>query len=409
MSRPAPRTSARSWSFQDRHLIYLAAFLRATGISMLAILAGAYFLALGMGSLRIGAITAAGLAGCTVAAATVTFVGDRVGRRWTLTTIALLACVGTTFVALASEPWLIGGVGFLGMFNAMGRDRGAALVLEQAILPATASDDARTATFARYHVAQDLGHAAGAGAAALPVLLRLLGLDEQPALRCSIIGAALLFCASSYVYTRLSAATEAMPGATDLPMSAEGRRVVGRISALFLLDSVGGGFLTTSWLSVFFIERFSVSVGIVSALFVGARVLNAASHLAAAWLAARIGLVRTMVFAHLPSSVLLLTVAFAPNFPIAALLFLLREGLVEMDVPTRQSYLMAVVDAQDRTRASGITSIVRMGGWTLGQAAAGAAGPAGLGVSIAIGAGMKITYDLLLFAAFRRHRAPEES
>jgi hypothetical protein len=116
-----------------------------------------------------------------------------------------------------------------------------------------------------------------------------------------------------------------------------------------------------------------------------------------------------MVFAHIPSSVLLLTVAFAGSFPVAATLFLLREGLVEMDVPTRQSYLMAVVAPHERTRASGITSLVRIGGWAVGQAAAGAAGQVALGLTLGIGAGMKIAYDLLLFAAFRRIEPPEEA
>ncbi|MBI5852418.1 MAG: MFS transporter [Planctomycetes bacterium] len=291
----------------------------------------------------------------------------------------------------------------------MGRDRGAALVLEQAMLPSTATDRTRTAAFARYHLAQDAGHAIGSGAAALPVLLRALGCDEVAALQLSIVVASVLLGSSAVVYAGLSRAIEAAPGGTGRALSPAGRRVVTRLSALFLLDAVGGGFLTTSWLSAFFIERFEVSVGSIAALFAGARLLNAGSHLGAAWLAARIGLVRTMVFAHIPSSILLLTVAIAPTFPIAAVLFLLREGLVEMDVPTRHSYLMAVVAEPDRTRASGITSLVRIGGWTLGQAAAGVAGQVALGLSLTIGAGLKLTYDLALFAAFRAHKLPEET
>jgi hypothetical protein len=290
----------------------------------------------------------------------------------------------------------------------MGRDRGAALLLEHAALPATVDDRLRTSAFARYHVAQDAGHALGAAAAALPALLQSGELVDLAALRWGITGAALLLGTSTLAYAALSRAVDAAPATAARPMSAAGREVVARISSLFLLDAIGGGFLTTSWLSMFFLERFDAPLATVSALFVGARVLNAGSHLAAAWLAARIGLVNTMVFAHIPSSLLLLTVAIAPNFGVAAMLFLLREGLVEMDVPTRQSYLMAVVAPEERTRASGITSLVRLGGWAVGQGAAGVVGQAGLGVSLALGAGMKIAYDVLLFRAFRSRKPPEE-
>jgi MFS family permease len=376
---------------------------------MLAILVGAYLHALGSGPFAVGAIGAAGLAGCTLAALLATLRADRWGRRRVLGTTGLLASGASLALAVASAPWLLLVAAFLGMFNAMGKDRGAALLIEQAALPGTVADERRTGAFARYHVAQDAGHAAGAGAAALPTLLQSLGLAEVPALQWGIAAAAVLLGASGAVYAVVSRAVEAAPAAAARPLSPSTRRVVGRISALFLIDAVGGGFLTTSWLSVFFLERFGVAVGTVAALFASARVLNAASHLAAAWLAARIGLVNTMVFAHIPSSLLLLTVALTPSFPVAATLFLLREGLVEMDVPTRQSYLMAVVAPHERTRASGITSLVRLGGWTVGQAAAGVAGPAALGLSLAIGAGLKISYDVLLFAMFRSRKPPEET
>src|SRR5262245_11868732 len=302
---------------------------------MLAVLVGAYLHALALDALAIGAIGAAGFAGCLCAAALVTLRGDRWGRRRSLAVVAALTGGGSVLFAL-TPTWLLGAAAFCGMFNAMGKDRGAALLLEQAALPATATDRQRTAVFARYHVAQDLGHAAGAGAAALPSLLAACGIGELLALRCGIGVAAVLLGASAFVYPVLTRAVEAAPAASAQPMTPAGRRIVTRISLLFLLDSVGGGFLTTSWLSVFFLDRFGVMVSTVAVLFAAARVLNAGSHLAASWLAARIGLVNTMVFAHIPSSVLLLTVAFAGSFPVAAALFLLREGLVEMDVPTRQ-------------------------------------------------------------------------
>jgi len=186
--------------------------------------------------------------------------------------------------------------------------------------------------------------------------------------------------------------------------------VLWRIGSLFALDSLGGGFLTATLLSVFFFKRFGVDEALLGPLFFGARVANAASHLGAAWLAKRIGLVATMVTTHIPSSLLLLTVPFAPTFPIAAALFLLREGLVEMDVPTRQSYVMAVVRPEERTFASGMTQLVRTGAWAVAPAFAGAMME---GVSMATplvaGAAMKIVYDVLLWVSFRKLKPPEES
>jgi MFS family permease len=182
-----------------------------------------------------------------------------------------------------------------------------------------------------------------------------------------------------------------------------------KISALFAIDSLAGGFLTTAMLAYFFFERFGVSESLIGGLFFGARLMNALSHLGAAWLAKRIGLVNTMVFTHVPSSLLLVTVAFAPTFPVAAVLFLLREGLVEMDVPTRQSYVLAVVAPEERTFASGVTNLVRLASWAVAPAFAGVLMRGdSMFLPLVIGAAMKITYDILLFRAFRAVRPPEE-
>jgi len=148
----------------------------------------------------------------------------------------------------------------------------------------------------------------------------------------------------------------------------------------------------------------------IGVLFFGARVLNAFSHLGAAWLARRIGLVNTMVFTHIPSSLLLCTVPFAPSFGVAAVLFLIREGLVEMDVPTRQSYVMAVVRPEERTFASGVTNLVRTASWAVMPSLAGLFMQSlTLATPLFVGAGMKITYDVLLWLSFRRIRPPEET
>jgi MFS family permease len=185
--------------------------------------------------------------------------------------------------------------------------------------------------------------------------------------------------------------------------------MLARICGLFAIDAIAGGFLTPALLSYFFYQRFGVGIESIGVLFFVARVANAFSHLGAAWLAKRIGLVNTMVFTHIPSSILLLTVPFMPNFATAALLFLLRESLVEMDVPTRQSYVMAVVKPAERTFASGVTHLVRLAGWAFAPAFAGwLMTGTSLAVPIYVGAGLKIFYDLMLWRAFKGVRPPEE-
>jgi predicted MFS family arabinose efflux permease len=223
-----------------------------------------------------------------------------------------------------------------------------------------------------------------------------------------LLAYAALCSAGGYLYTRLKVPGGA-PADRRVRLSAGSRRVLTRVAALFAIDSLGGGFLTTALVSFFFFERFGAGEGVVALLFFAARAANALSHFAAAALARRIGLVKTMVFTHVPSSVLLLTVAIAPNFAVAATLFLLRESLVEMDVPTRQSYLMAIVRPEERTIVSGVTNLVRMVGWALAPVAAGALmRHVSLVVPLVIGAALKIAYDALLYSAFHRLRPPEE-
>jgi MFS family permease len=395
----------------DRNLILTAASLRALATGMAGVLLGLYLARLGLSAAAMGAVISAGLAGATLSVLLTTLAGDRFGRRRTLLWLAAVSALGGIAAALGSDAAALGVASFAGMVNGMGRDRGAALVMEQAILPATTDDRGRTGAFAWYNLLIDIGHALGALLAALPAILQQwTGMSEVDAFRCSFVLYAVLHGLAVPIYWRLSAAAEAPPAPQRQPVAAHSRRILWKISALFGLDAVAGGFMGAALLSYFFYERFAVSAAVIGALFFGARIMNAVSHLAAAWLARRIGLLNTMVFTHTPSSLLLLTVAFAPNFPVAAALFLLREGLVEMDVPTRQSYVMAVVRPEERTLASGVTHLVRLGGWAVAPVAAGflMQGVA-LATPLVIGAAMKIAYDAMLYLAFRRLKPPEES
>jgi predicted MFS family arabinose efflux permease len=221
----------------------------------------------------------------------------------------------------------------------------------------------------------------------------------------------MLLCAMPYLAlsTRIEIDTAGRAKSGNRPVDPATRRTVTRLALLFGLDSIGGGFLNSALIAYWFQREYGTSEATLAVLFFAARVLNALSHIGAAWLARRIGLLNTMVWTHLPSSLLLMAAPASPTAALAASLFLAREALVEMDVPTRQSYVMAVVAPADRTFASGVTNVTRNIAWAVGPSFAGAvmqhvalAGP------LIIGGALKITYDLLLYRAFRDVRPPEE-
>ena len=394
---------------RDRGILYTTAFLRALSTGFVGVTLGLYLAHTGHSAAAIGRIVSAGLAGAALAAILATAYADRLGRRRFLAGMAVLGALGTVAFALSSSPLALALTAFVAMLNGMGRDRGAALILEQAALPATTTDAGRTRTIAVYTMLQDIGHGLGALLAGLPSVLRSGDATGAGSYRVALFLCAGLGLAMALLYLRLRAGIERGAGAARQGLSPRSRGLLIRLSALFGIDSLAGGFLTTTLLSYFFFARFAAPEMAIGVLFFLSRLMNAGSHLAAAWLATRIGLVNTMVFTHIPSSLLLVTVAFAPSFPVAALLFLLREGLVEMDVPTRSSYVLAVVEPAERTIASGVTNLVRLAGWAVAPALAGSLMvPGSLYLPLVIGAGMKIAYDLLLWRAFRGVKPPEE-
>jgi MFS family permease len=400
---------------RDRHLIYAAALLRGLAAGAISVLAAVYLAKRGFPADEIGVVLSAGMVGVFAGTAYGTFLADRVGRRRSLVLLALLAAAGGAALAWFDSLVSITIAAFVGMLSTQGSDRGAAQALEVSILPSTTSDAERTRAYAWYNALADAGGAGGALLAALPAVLRTqLELPEVPAYDATILVYAVLLVGVALLYGQLSPATEpaqAAPtglSAHDLPPSA--RRSVWRFAGLSAIDSLGGGFIGSALIAYYLYARFGIGEGPLALLFAAARVMTVLSHFAAAWLARRIGLVNTMVFTHIPSSLLLLTLPIAPTFPVAAALFILREGLTEMDVPTRQSYLMAIVPPHERAWASGLTQLVRAAGRMIAPAFAGAAMQAGaLWLPLAAGATIKIAYDLLLWRAFRTVRPPEEA
>jgi predicted MFS family arabinose efflux permease len=302
---------------------------------------------------------------------------------------------------------------FVGMLNGTGTDRSAAFCLEQAIIPGLVADRSRTWSLSWYNVVLDGAGSLGALAAALPLLLqRRLALPLLTSYRTVFVGCACLGIVTAVLYPFASAAVElSKPASEPSPqqISPATKRIVAKLAGLFSLDAFGGGFLSDALVAYWFFRRFGVAEESLAVLFSAVHLLNAASHLGAAWLARRIGLVNTMVFTHLPSSLFLIVAAFAPSLKLAIVLFLCREALVEMDVPTRQSYVAAVVLPNERTFASGITNLARNVFWAAGSAVAGFfMQSVALAAPLAVGGAAKIGYDVLLYRAFRKLRPPEE-
>lgn len=399
---------------RDLAFIYAAGFLRSFGVGLMGVVLGIYLFRTGLTSLSIGLVIAAGLAGSAVATILVSLFADQIGRRSFFLVLSLLSGVAGIALALSPSLLVLGILAFVGMLNGTGTDRSAASALDQAVIPGLVADAKRTWNLAWYNVILDGGGAFGAMAAALPVLLQHhLAVSVLRSYRFVFFGYFGLSLVVAFVYSLLSPAVEVATQSgfahKGTKIAPESKRIVAKLTALFSLDAFGGGFLTDALVAYWFFRRFGIGEESLGFVFFAVHVLNALSHLGAAWIARRIGLVKTMVFTHLPSSLFLIAVPFAPSFKVAILLFLCREALVEMDVPTRQSYVAAVVLPNERTFASGLTNLARNVFWAAGSSVAGLVMQSlAFSAPLVIGGGTKVVYDLALYRAFRKLRPPEE-
>ena len=387
------------------------------GYGFLAVVLVLYLAALGLDSLTIGAILTLALVGDTLISLWLTTNADRLGRRRVLIVGSLLvALAGLVFAVTSWVPLLILAA-TIGVISPTGNEVGPFLAVEQAALSQATPDTRRTPTFAWYNLAGYLATAIGAlGAGFLSQALIGAGLADLEAYRAIVVGYALVGLAMAVVFALVGPKVEAprAPPADDGIRRRLGlgrsKGIVARLSVLFAIDSFGGGFIPQSLMAYWFHLRFGVEPVVLGGIFFGANLLAAVSSLAASPLAARIGLIRTMVFTHLPSNVFLILVPLIPTLPLAIGCLLLRFSLSQMDVPTRQSYVIAVVEPGERSAAAGVTSIAKTIGAALSPIlSAPLVASAGLAsLPFFLAGGLKIVYDLSLWRAFKSHPAPEE-
>ncbi|MEY2117176.1 MFS transporter [Rhodanobacter sp. FW106-PBR-R2A-1-13] len=391
---------------QARLLLFGRA-LRALVDGYVAVLLPAYLLALGLPTWQVGLLSTAALLGSALATLAVGAWGHRVdSRRLLLAAALLMTATGLAFAGL-SAFWPLLLVAFVGTLNPSSGDVSVFLPLEHARLAHAAQGEARTALFARYSVAGALAAAIGALAAGVPDWLAAhAGIDMLLALR----GMFVLYAVAGFgvwlLDLRLPHAHQtAQPPPAPLGPS---RRQVVKLAALFSIDAFAGGLLVNALLALWLFQRFDLSPGAVGLFFSVAGLLAAASLLAAPHVARRIGLLNTMVFTHIPSSIFLMLAALAPSVSVALGLLLARAALSQMDVPTRSAYVMALVTPPERTAAASFTAVPRSLAAALGPTLAGAMLGAGwLALPLLACGALKIGYDLALLATFRRVRLPQ--
>ena len=404
----------------DGWLLFGTRFVRLFAYGALSVVLVLYLVGLGLSESDTGILLTATLLGDTLVSLYLTTRADRFGRRRMLVAgAALMAAAGLAF-AFTHQMWLLVVAGTIGVISPSGQEVGPFLPIEQAALSQVVPDRARTDVFAWYTLAGSIATACGALAAGF--LTDALQPRSTPieSYRAVVILYACIGAALCLLFMRASPAVEAPARARSSEAASvlarfsglhRSQAVVLRLSGLFALDSFGGGFVVQSFAAYWFYLRYGVEPKTLGALFFAANVLAGLSALAASRLASRIGLLNTMVVTHLPSNVLLMLIPVMPTLPLAMLVLLLRFSISQMDVPTRQSYTMAVVAPEERAAASGITGVARTTGAALAPLFAGLlfGRPSLVDVPFYIAGILKIAYDLLLFRAFRAVKPPEEA
>lgn len=390
--------------------IYLARAIRDFGDGFVAILLPVYLTTLGLSAFEVGVVASLALLGSAILTLAIGLLGGgRDHRLLLLAASALMAATGLAY-AITSDYAILLVVAFVGTINPSGGSTSIFVPLEHTVLSGAVAPAHRTRAFARYSLTGALAGAFGSLLAGTPEWLALWGIGTLAAIKIMFVAYAALGVLGGIAYRGIPAAART-PQSETTPASALGpsRGIVYRLAALFSIDAFAGGFVVQSLLALWLFERFDLSLTAASVFFFWTGVFSAFSFPVAAWIGSRIGLVNTMVFTHIPSSLCLIAAAFAPSLEWALGLLLVRAALSQMDVPTRSSYVMAVVTEAERPAAASVTAVPRSLASAASPALAGALFAAGYQIwPLLLCGGLKILYDLMLLAAFRHLKPPEE-
>ena len=415
------------WLTRDGRLLLAAKMVRAFAYGFLSVILAIYLKLIGFDELLIGLILTTTLLNSVVFTLVASFYADKIGRRKFLLLYAALMSVSGFIFAVSENYIALIIAAFIGTINITGAETGAFLTIEQAILPQTLKKlRKRNTVFAIYNMAGTFAMAAGVLLSGLPAVLQQelqhfgIVLNQIGSIKLLFVLYGVLGIVLIGIYLLLSQKTEIQdnqekqndesPQLTKVSsLTPESRNIVMRLSGLFAVDSFAGGFVIQSIVSFWFFTRFGADLATLSYIFSISGVLTAFSFMAAAKIADKIGLIKTMVFTHIPANVLIIAVAFAPTLPIAVVLYLLRMALSQMDVPTRQSYIVAVVREDERTIAAGVTNISRNVTQAISPSLTGVLIQSiSLSAPFVIGGALKVAYDVALFLNFRNVKPPEE-
>ncbi|MBI2907689.1 MAG: MFS transporter [Chloroflexi bacterium] len=399
-----PRLSRDGW------LLFATGSVRHFAYGFLSVILGLYLASQGLEVNAIGGIFTAALAGGAVMTVVLTAVADSVGRRRVLMLGAVLMAVAGAVFSLTNDLTLLIVAAIVGTISPSGKEVGPFLSVEHAMLPQTTSDQRRTSVFAVYNTLSSFAGALGSLAVGLP---GLLGLEEMSGYRILLWGYVAAAVVLLLVFSRLSRGIEAPAFVSrsrrDIFGLRSSHRTVAKLAGLIVIDGFSGGFIVQGLISYWLYLRFGADTSVLAATFFGTNLLSGLTFLAAPAIARRVGLVRAMVFTHLPSNIFLLVLPFMPNLELAMAVLLARSLLTLLDVPARQSYIMAIVRPDERSATAGITAVARSASTAIAPAFAGAtlAVPA-LGLPFLIAGALKIIYDVAILVVFRDVRPPEE-
>ena len=403
------------WISIDGKLLLCARIVRTFAYGFLSVTLAIYLKLIGFDDILIGIILSVTLINSIIFTLFASFYADRIGRRKTLLLYTAMMSISGVIFFVTENPLALIIAALLGTLNITGSETSAFLSIEQSILPQTIKDNRKRNTlFGFYNMLGTFAMGAGILIANLPIIIQNeLEFDQIYAIKLLFLFYSLLGVLVIGIYLKLSSDIEIKKEKTLKPISKilnpKSKKIVTKLSGLFAIDSFAGGFAIQSIVSFWFFTKFDIDLSLISYIFSIGSLLTAFSYLIAAKIADKIGLINTMVFTHIPSNILLILLAFAPTLEIAIVFYMIRMALSQMDVPTRQSYIVAVVEEDERTASAGITNLSRNIAQAISPSITGyIIGVLSLSAPFIIGGLLKIIYDITLYINFRKIKPSDE-